>query len=151
MKNALIVYSKTGNTLAVAKRLNEVLEYELLSVTALSDDPNQTFVSLVETPDVSVYPHIIFAAQTHAFRLSKVMQAYLNQLESLAGKTVDLLVTHYFPFAFLGGNQTIKQMKKMVEFKGGTVLRTFCINWRSKKREQTILSMIETYREEKAN
>jgi flavodoxin len=146
MKNALIVYSKTGNTLAVAKRLNEVLDYELLCITALSDDPNQTFVSLVDTPDVSVYPHIIFAAQTHAFRLSKVMQAYLNQIENLKGKTVDLLVTHYFPFAFLGGNQTIKQMKKMVELKGGVVEKTFCINWRSKKREQTIISMLEDYR-----
>jgi len=145
MKKAIIFYSKTGNTKGVADRVNVTFQGELLAVTAESDDPNILDPILVETPDVKSYDEIIFASPVHGFMLSKVMSKYLNQIGDLSDKKIDLFITHFFPFAWMGGNQTLKQMKRLIERKNGVVQRMTSVNWKSKKREIIIESMVKQY------
>ncbi|MFP4478639.1 MAG: flavodoxin family protein [Candidatus Izemoplasmatales bacterium] len=142
MKKAIIYYSKTGHTESVAKKFEN---FDLLKVEAKSDDPNQKQVELTKAPDVSDYEHIVFAAPVHGFQLCKVMQAYLNQVDSLEGKTIDTFVTHHFRFSWLGGLQALKQMRKIIESKGGEVRYHTSINWKSHRRVRDIEEMIELY------
>jgi len=145
MKKGIVIYSKTGNTLGVAKRLAFKMNLEVMEVKVENDDPNILNPVLVEAPDVSSYDHLVFAAPVHGFNLSKAMYVYLNQLPDLSGKTVDLFITHFFPFAWMGGNRTLKQMKMIIEGKHAIVNQMTSINWKSKKREFVISQMIENY------
>jgi menaquinone-dependent protoporphyrinogen IX oxidase len=142
MRKAIIIYSKSGNTRAVANRINVIYQGDLLEVKAENDDPNILDPILTETPDVTPYDQIIFASPVHGFMLPKVMLKYLNQAGDLFGKQIDLFVTHYFPFQWMGGTQTLKQMKKIVEIKHGEVHQMTSVNWKSKKREIVIENMI---------
>ena len=67
---------------------------------------------------------------------------YLDQLSSLQGKKISCFVTQQLPFAFMGGNRSIKQMKKAVIAKNGTVHATGVVNWSSKTREDLITDLI---------
>ncbi|MDT8336970.1 MAG: hypothetical protein RQ856_03985 [Candidatus Izemoplasmatales bacterium] len=142
MKKAIVYYSKTGNTKIVAERFSG---FDLLRIKAESDNPNILKPVLVETPEVKDYDYLIFASPVHAFSLCRVMVAYLKSLEDLSGKAIDLYVTHQFPFAWLGGNQSLKQMKKIIEAKNGEVRFMTSVNWGSKKREEVIEAMIKQY------
>jgi flavodoxin len=142
MKRAIVFYSKTGNTESVVKRFKD---FDILRVKASSDDPNQKVVELVERPDVKDYEEVIFACPVHGFMICKVMKTYLTELEDLSGKTIDLFVTHQFPVSWLGGNQTLKQMKKLIERKNGVVRNMTSINWSSKKKEIVIEEMLNRY------
>jgi flavodoxin len=142
MNRAIVFYSKTGNTESVVKRFKD---FDILRVKASSDDPNQKVVELVERPDVKDYEEVIFACPVHGFMICKVMKTYLTELEDLSGKTIDLFVTHQFPVSWLGGNQTLKQMKKLIERKNGVVRNMTSINWSSKKKEIVIEEMLNKY------
>ena len=145
MKKAIVIYSKTGNTRSVAQRLAESMHSEIYEVKAVSEDPNILLPQLTDKPDVSGFNHLVFASPVHGFSLSKIMDAYLKQLNDLTGKSVDLFITHHFPFAWMGGNRALKQMRKIVETKKGIVGKTTSVNWTSKKREQVIDDMIKSY------
>ncbi|MDX9690902.1 MAG: flavodoxin domain-containing protein [Acholeplasmataceae bacterium] len=145
MKELIVFYSKTGNTRSIAERIKKVLTCETDEIKALSDDPNQTYVELTHAPDLNHYPHIIFGSPVHGFTLPKVTKAYLDGLNDLDGKTFDLFVTHFFPFAWMGGNQVLKQMKKIIESKHGEVKMMTSINWKSKKRDRVIEDMLKAY------
>ena len=140
---AVVIYSKTGNTRSVAERLVGP-SCPLLEVKPRVDDPNIQNPELKEIPDLSTYDHVVLGSPVHGFMLSKVMNAYILKTD-FTGKTVDLFVTHFFPFAWMGGNQTLKQMKKLVEKKGGTVNLLTSINWKNKKRTTDIDSLVERY------
>lgn len=144
-KNGLIIYSKTGNTLGVAKKIENVGPFELLQVKATSDDPNQKEVKLTEIPDVESYDHLIFGSPVHGFSIPKVMLAYLKQLPDLSKKKIDLYVTHLFPFTWLGGSQCLSQIRKIITSKGGIVNSMTSVNWKSKKRDQTIHELVERF------
>ena len=142
MKRAVIYYSKTGNTKGVVEKLSD---FEFLGVIPENDNPNLPNPVLKVSPNVKDYERIIFASPVHGFQLSKVMQAYLAQCDDLENKTIDLFVTHHFPFAWLGGNQTLKQMKKLVEKKNGKIRYMTSINWTSKNRVAVIEEMVKLY------
>ncbi|MBU1019825.1 MAG: flavodoxin [Firmicutes bacterium] len=145
MKSLIVIYSKTGNTLSVAKKIKEATDFDLEEVKAKSDDPSIVKPELIYIPDVTSYNHLVLASPVHGFNLSKIMHAYMSQLPDLSGKTVDLFITHYFPYAWLGGNHTLRQMKKLVEDKNGKVKSMTSINWKTKKRKDVIIKMIENY------
>ena len=145
MKTVVIIYSKTGNTRAVALKLAHSMYAEVLEVKAVSDDPNILIPELVVKPSVEPYEHLVFASPVHGFSLSKIMEVYLKGLPDLTGKSVDLFVTHYFPFAWMGGNRALKQMKLIVESKNGVVGEATSINWSNRKRDSDVISMIEKY------
>lgn len=142
MKQCIIYYSKTGHTASVVKRFNH---FDIQAIEAKSDDPNIKEVELTSIPSIDAYDHLVFACPVHGFQACRIMKAYLEQLDSLKGKTIDLFVTHHFRFAWLGGRQALKQLRGLVQAKDGQVRYETSINWKSHKREEDIQSMIEMY------
>lgn len=149
MKIGVIVHSHTGNTLSVAKRLSEKLiakghSVQLEQVVAVNEDPSAAGnVQLKVIPDISPYDAIIFCAPVRAFSLSPVMKAYLAQLPSLKSKQISCFVTQQFPYPWMGGNNSIKQMKTLIAKKDASVYGTGVVNWSSKIREEKIQDVIE--------
>lgn len=152
MKIGIIVYSKTGNTLAVANRLYE--QYLKLGHTVnlerviVANDAESTVakMKLTNAPKIDQFDLLVFCAPVNGFRLSLVMQAYLNQLPSLKGKVVMGFVTQYFPYSFLGGKQAIKGMTKLCLAKGVEISKTSIINWKNPlKKEQLIVETIDKF------
>lgn len=141
MKKAIVYYSKTGNTKSVVDRFQG---FDVLEVRAESDDPNHDPV-LTSSPSISDYDYVVFASPVHGFQLCRIMKAYLKQLGSLKGKKINLFITHHFRFAFLGGNQALKQMRKLVEEKEGQVDQMISVNWKAKDREEVIKKVISEY------
>jgi len=146
MKSLIVLYSKTGNTLGVAEKIKDVLKCDLEQVKAKSDEPNEMKPELVVIPDITKHDHLIFATPVHGFSISRIMRAYLEQLPDLSGKTIDLFVTHLFPFAWMGGNSTLKQMRKIILSKNGSVRHMTSVNWKSKKKQQVIEDLINSYK-----
>jgi len=141
----IVIYSSTGNTRNVALRLSYVTKLNILEIQAQSNDPNEMNVVLTNIPDISIYDEIILGTPVHGFSMPKITNAYLSKLPDLTNKTFDLFVTHFFPFAWMGGTSTLKQLRKAIEMKHGIVRHELCINWKSKKREQNIEELIARF------
>jgi len=135
MNIGIIVFSKTGNTLSVAEKLRDTLletghKVALKQVTASNDverDPKKTV--LTNPPSADGYDMLVFATPVYGGRLPAAMQAYLQGITSLEGKLVAGFVTQAFPFAWMGGNQTINGMEKLLQVKGGKLTATGVVNW----------------------
>lgn len=149
MKIGIIVYSQTGNTLSVAEELKAKLLaggnlVSLEQVSAINKDATKIEqVQLANKPDVSTYDMLVFAAPVQGFSLSPVMNAYLSGITSLKGKKVGCFVTHFFPYAWMGGNRTVGQMKKICESKGANIYETGVVNWSSSHRKNVIADTVE--------
>jgi len=142
MKQCIVYYSKTGNTKSVAEKFKD---FDLLEVKASSDDPNIQIPSLTVIPDISHYDYVIFATPVHGFQISKIMKTYLETINSYKDKTIDLYITHFFPFAWMGGNSSLNQMKKIIVYKDGSIRYMTSINWKNRNKDQVIQKMIELY------
>ena len=135
MNIGIIVFSKTGNTLLVAEKLQGTLlekghKVVLEKVTASNDselDPGKIMLS--NAPSTQGYDMLVFAAPVNGGRLPAAMQAYLQGIPSLEGKLVAGFVTEAFPFPSWGGNQTIRGMENLVNAKGGKLSATGVVNW----------------------
>ena len=149
MNIGIIVHSHTSNTLSVAEKLKEKFMADghlvtLEQVTAVNEDPQAAATAELKTiPDTTGYDILVFGAPVRGFSLSPVMLLYLNQLPSLQGKKISCFVTQQLPYAWLGGNRSVKQMKKAVIAKNGMVHETGVVNWSSKKREDLITDLIK--------
>lgn len=146
----IIVYSKTGNTFSVAQRIQDKLKsaghsVTIERVTAMNDDPkDKGEVQLKERPDITPYDALVFGTPVWAFSLPSVMQLYLSQLTGLNGKKTGYYATQQFPYAWMGGNRTLRQMKKICESKSANSFETGVINWSNKEREKQISNLAET-------
>lgn len=150
MTIGIIIFSKTNNTAAVAEKLEKVLlskgcNAKIDRVQGLNTEPrDKGKIKFTNIPNIENYDVLIFGTPVWGFSLPAAMKEYLMQLPLLYKKKVYLYVTMQFPFAFLGGNQTIKQMIKICKSKQGEINHSFVINWASKKRESQISELIET-------
>ncbi len=148
MKIALLIHSKTGNTLSVADKLCASLaaaghEAEILRVSAENEDEAaKGNVTLFPVPDISGFNGYVFAAPVWGFRLSLVMQQYLTGIPALDGKKAACFVTHKLPKAFLGGNGSVRQLISALSHKGAKIAASGVINWSSKKREAEITALV---------
>lgn len=151
MRIGIIVHSHTGNTLSVAKRLEDALmaaghTVSLEQITALNEDPSAAKTTHLKTaPEASKYDALVLGAPVRGMSLSPVMILYLSGLSTIRGKNACLFVTQQFPSAALGGNRAVKQMKEVCQKKGAAVLKTGVINWSNKKREQQIVNLINDF------
>ncbi|NCD07795.1 MAG: flavodoxin family protein, partial [Spirochaetia bacterium] len=112
MKQCIVYYSKTGNTESVAKKFKD---FDLLQVKANSDDLNIQNPTLTVIPEIKGYEYVVFATPVHGFQISKVMKTYLETITDYKDAIIDLYITHFFPFAWMGGNSSLNQMKKIIE------------------------------------
>jgi flavorubredoxin len=144
MKIGIIVYSHTGNTKSVAETLQQKLQAgghtaELVQVTVEGNGrPGSTPVELADRPSLDGYEGLVFGSPVHGFSLSQAMQRYLREQEDLSGRPIGLLVTEYFPYAWMGGNRAARQMRSIIEGKGGVVRDSVVVNWKNARRETQI-------------
>jgi flavodoxin len=144
----MILYSQTGHTLSVAKKLQEKLSAAGHSVTlerveVVGDVAPGQAAEFKTVPDASKYEALVFGSPVQAFSLSQVMVEYLKQMASLQGKKVACLITQAFPFPWLGGNRAVRQMTQACESKGATVCGSGIVNWMKKSREQQIVEVVD--------
>lgn len=150
MRTAIIIYSKTGNTRSVAEQIHQKMkennqDVELLEVKAKDENPSNTHVELINAPDINTFNRVIIASPVHAFNPSQIIKTYLYQVDTYENKTIDLFITHHFPFAWMGGNGSLRKMKSIIESKGGIVRYITSINWSHKKRLEDIHQLVEMY------
>ncbi len=134
MKIGIIIHSQTGHTLSVAQKLKESLTAQghqatVAQVTGISDGSDRSHVQLTSAPDVSGYDALVFGAPVQGFALSRVMTAYMSSLPSLQGKKAALLTTQQLPCAWMGGNQTTRQMEAFCTAKGASVCGSAIVHW----------------------
>lgn len=148
MNIGIIIHSKSGNTYSAAVKLQEKLstaghKVTIERITPAGDaHPGIKNLRLETQPEVDAYDGLVFAAPVWAFALSPVLTTYLAQLTLLHGKKIASFVTMSFPFAWMGGNRAIAQLKQNCESKGGTILATAVIT-RSGKDEKAVTEMVE--------
>ncbi len=147
MQVGIIVFSKTGNTLSVAQRLQERLLADghsavLKRVVPEMSKGSAVMGKLAENPDTEGYDVLIFAAPVWGFTVSHVMKTYLNGLSSLKGRKTGLFVTQSFRKPWLGGNRALRRMHQICTEKGAVVYRSGVINWSCKERERQIADLV---------
>jgi flavodoxin len=150
MEIGIIVHSQTGNTLSVAERLIEKLTAAghravIKRVSAINDDEiDIQKVRLSERPEIDEYDLLIFGAPVRGFSLSPAMQAYLAGVGSLAGKKTACFITQGFPFPWMGGNRSLRQLAELLANKGSAPYGTGIVNWpNAEKREKLIGAVVE--------
>jgi hypothetical protein len=135
MNVGIIVYSCTGNTRSVALKLKEALlaagHQTTLDEVRLAEERKQGSRSfaLGPLPKIDGFDVLVFGAPVEAFSLSPVMSGFLGKVPSLDRRRVACLVTQGFPYSWLGGNRALRQMRKLCEAKGATVVGGEVVNW----------------------
>ncbi len=135
MNIGIIIHSHTGNTLCVAQKIEEKLSaaghsVSIQRVSAANDDETDVQkIRLTEKPDAGVYDILLFGAPVRGFSLSPVMQAYLNSIGPLRGKKTGCFITHFFPYAWMGGRRALNQLCELVKAKGSSVYGTGIVHW----------------------
>jgi len=144
MKIGIVVYSQTGNTLKVAKRLEEKLSGEGHKVKREEikiggeAGPGSRNIEFKSKPGVDPYDGVVFAAPVHAFSLASPMKAYLGDVGPLAGKKLGCFVTKALRSKWSGGTGAVKKMKKLCEARGGKMSADGIVVWKDNVREGMI-------------
>lgn len=153
MKTGIIVCSQTGNTLAVAQRIQETIiapdnDVSILRVSALNEqEADVSKIQLSENPETSGFDVLIFGSPVHGFSLAPVMMAYLNQNPSLSGKRVACYVTQGLPQSWMGGKRALRQMVDICEKKGASIYSKGIVNWpKPLVREELIQKLARQFR-----
>ena len=154
MKTGIIVFSQTGNTLAVAQRIRETIaapdnEVSILKVAALNEqEADISKIQISENPETSGFDVLIFGSPVHGFSLAPVMMAYLNQNSALSGKKVACYVTQGLPKAWMGCKRALRQMVDICGKKGASIYSTGIVNWpKPLVREELIQKLARQFRE----
>jgi NAD(P)H dehydrogenase (quinone) len=153
MKTGIIVYSQTGNTLAVAQRIQETIiapdnEVSILKVAALNEqEADLSKIQLSESPETGGFDVLIFGSPVHGFSLAPVMMAYMNQNPSLSGKRIACYVTQGLPKSWMGGKRALRQMVDICEKKGASIYSKGIVNWpKPLVREELIQKLARQFR-----
>jgi flavodoxin len=148
MKIGIIVYSKTGHTLTVARELEQRLSSARHDVTLEQVEPegeaspNAETVPLANAPAVDGYDGLVFGCPVWGASVAPPMDTYLAQLPSLEGKEVGLLVTHAFPFRIMA-TRPLGALREACEAKGATILGSADVTWLSFRRRRQILDAVD--------
>ena len=149
MKVGIIVHSHTGHTLSVARKLEARLSAVGHAVTleqleiAGPVDFSATTAALKTRPAIDPYEALVLGSPVNGAHMSAAMKGYLDQIPSLQGKKVALLLTHFF-FQGWGANQTIAQMTEACQSKGAAVLGSGTVRWTSLRRRRQIASAVDS-------
>jgi menaquinone-dependent protoporphyrinogen IX oxidase len=148
MTVGIIVYSHTGHTLIVARRLEQRLA-EAGHAVSLDEltiagpaTPSATNAMLKNEPSIEPYDTLVFATPVNGGRMSTAMNRYLDHIPSLRGKRVLCLVTHFL-FHGWGADQTLEQMTELCRSKDATVCRAGRLRWSSFRRRRRITQVVE--------
>ncbi len=149
MKIGIIIYSKTGNTKMVSERIKEKYNDITIEEIKIAGNPEKgmDYFDITNAPKPD-YDYIIFASAVNAFTLCPVMVKYLMDIEDLENKKISIFVTQFFPYKFMGGNNAIRKMQKLIENKKGKVRKTGVINFKNKKKDDMITNLVNEFVED---
>ena len=148
MKIGIVIYSHTGHTLSVATELKDKLSASGHAATLEQVEPvekvspSATRAELKTAPTVAPYDALVLGCPVWGGRMSAPMTSYLEQIDSLQGKQVVCLVTHFFRRAW-GAKQTIESMTEICESKGATVRGSGSVKWLSLNRKRQISQAVD--------
>jgi multimeric flavodoxin WrbA len=100
---------------------------------------------LRKLPEVGAYDALVIGGPVRGFAASTVLAAFFEQTGLFHDKKAVCFVTHLFPYPWLGGTRAIAQIRKFCESKGVTVIGTGIIDWKSSRREEEIIDVIERF------
>jgi flavodoxin len=135
MNVGIIIYSCTGNTRSVATKLCDTLlaaghEATIGDVKLAGERKGGSRdFALGALPKLEGFDALVFGGPVEAFSLTPVMAAYLSQIPSLDGRRVACLVTQGFPYRWMGGNRSLRQMRTLCEAKGARVVGGEAVTW----------------------
>lgn len=148
MTIGIIVYSQTGHTYAVARELRDKLADEGHDVTLERVEAAEltagggSDVTLKTKPTAARCEQIVFGSPVRGGELPPPMAGYFDQLPSLEGRQVALLLTHFLRRAW-GTEQTIAQMTELCESKGATVIGSTDVRWPNLQRGRDIRQAVD--------
>lgn len=148
MNIGIIVYSLSGHTLSVAEKVKTNLSAAGHAVTLKHIEiegpvkPANETAPLKSIPAVEPYDALIFATPVRGGVLPPPVQRYFEQIGTLSGKQVAILVTGFFPYKW-GRMQVIAQMGETLAGKGVQVCAIGHVGWFSLKRGAQIKAAVE--------
>lgn len=151
MNIAIIVHSQTGNTLSVAQKLRTRFEEKGHSVSlshikdsdsqdSSNQKPGAVFLGDELPQDSDV---LIIAGWVQAFSLCQGLSNFLNTWPIIKTHQTHIFVTHHFPYAWMGGNNAISQMKSSLSKQNIVVNSAKVFNWSNKSNLNQIDSWVE--------
>lgn len=149
MKIGIIIFSNTGNTLSLAERIGDTLKKGRHTVRieqiTTDGDPQKmgNDIKFNNIPKTDPFDAIIFGSPVWAFSLCPVMKEYLSKMDPLKGKKIALFTTKMIPFHWMGGNNAISQMKKLVGSRGGRVIGSGIVAWNKKGPAKNVDDVID--------
>ena len=147
MNIGVIVYSETGNTLSVAKKLEQALKTAGHAVTLAKieadRDPKTGVVTFKSKPAVDAYDTVIFASPVQAFSLARPMKLYLDQISSLSGKQAACFITKQLKPIWMGGSKAIRQITNACKAKDANIALTGIVRWSCADRDAQIDEVVQ--------
>ena len=143
MNIGIVVYSKTGNTLLVAEKIQEFLKKANHTVTverfsAETAPRSNTPVRLTAMPNPNGYDALSLGAPVQAFSLDPAMSMYLERIVEIKPVPTLCFITQHFKKPWLGGNHAMKQLLVSLREKGVSAEAIGVVSWSSEKREEQI-------------
>lgn len=148
MQIGLIYYSYSGHTAQVMTQLEHQLNQAGQEVSKLALEPREPLqlsalsAALKTQPVIDKYDRLILGSPVHGGRMSAPMRTFLEKSETLEGKPVAFLLTHFFPRKW-GAVQTIAAMEALCQEKGAQVLGHADVTWLSLGRRKQIHESID--------
>ena len=129
MKIGIVVYSQTGNTESVAKKIEAGLKAKGHEVDYLKVELHQkvegsdpvTDANYKSMPKIDGYDAYVIGSFVEAFSLNRAMKYYLGQLGSVDAD-VACLTTQGLMAPWMGANRAQKQMQALLKGKGANIL-----------------------------
>ncbi|HPF86454.1 MAG TPA: flavodoxin [Candidatus Limiplasma sp.] len=146
MNIGIIVYSQTGNTLAVAQRIKDTCiaaghTADVQQITV--ENPHDSgHMSLVNAPSAEGYDALILGAPVQAFSLCRAMTLYLRQLPKLKGVPAGYYITHGLPKLWMGGSRAYKSLRSLCLKKGAAPVQLGDVYWKSDQRDELIAGVV---------
>lgn len=128
MNVAIVIYSKTGATFNIARKIaslftNASINCEIIRLDSKDDlRPRLKQVSISTKVNLAPFDTIIFGTPVWAFTAAPVVPAFLNMKPDLKGKKVLNFITMGLPAKFLGGNRAQTVIDNLSSACGATVI-----------------------------
>lgn len=135
----IIIHSKSGNTLSIAREIEGILQ-EKHTVELI--ELKESFP--IEVPNISSYDSLIFGSSVESLAIEAHMKRVMKKLPSLKGKKVFNFTNQFFPFSFLGGMQARNTMRRVVSKKGAHLLGETIIHWLPAKKKRSDMESLKT-------
>ena len=148
MNIGLLVYSVSGHSLSVAKRLKARLEatghtatmVRLETVGGSRLEAERT--PLKALPELDAYDGLVVCSPVRGGALPPPVCAMMEQLSGLEHKRVACLLTHAFRPTW-GANQTLAQMRELCQQRGMSLCGACETSWHLLGREKNIARAVE--------